>query len=280
MGEDRSNGTTKQRSRSAATTTLSKSRGLRERHPIGQGAVDNPCSVGGCANRGRGNGGGAVLCASHYQKWKKYGTATPPDRRVSPNGLCTIDQCDRPVRSCNSGFCDTHYYRIRRGSPRLACDAPIHPPCKHCGGPLSGNQSVFCSPRCSFRHFQGTSDFKSCIMCGDAFPTNATSVTCSEKCRREATRALHHARRALIRGRTSEVFAPSEIFQRDNWRCQLCGKKTRPYAKLRSPLYPTLDHIIPIAKGGAHSRQNTQCAHLRCNVRKQARIIGQLRLFG
>ena len=34
----------------------------------------------------------------------------------------------------------------------------------------------------------------------------------------------------------------------------------------------TLDHVIPLAKGGAHARANVRCAHLICNLRKGDRI--------
>jgi 5-methylcytosine-specific restriction endonuclease McrA len=33
-----------------------------------------------------------------------------------------------------------------------------------------------------------------------------------------------------------------------------------------------LDHIIPISKGGAHSRDNCQAAHARCNRMKSAKM--------
>jgi 5-methylcytosine-specific restriction endonuclease McrA len=33
----------------------------------------------------------------------------------------------------------------------------------------------------------------------------------------------------------------------------------------------TIDHIVPIAKGGKHVRENLQLAHKLCNQRKGAR---------
>ena len=66
-----------------------------------------------------------------------------------------------------------------------------------------------------------------------------------------------HKRRALKRGAIYEVFNPVEIFERDGWRCQLCGKKTRPDFNQYHPLYPNLDHTISLSKGGAHTKKNT-----------------------
>ncbi len=82
------------------------------------------------------------------------------------------------------------------------------------------------------------------------------------------------------RGVATEYVDPILVFTRDRWRCQLCGRSTpTSLCGKQKSCSPTVDHIVPIARGGAHSYQNVQCACLRCNVRKQARIKGQFRLF-
>lgn len=40
--------------------------------------------------------------------------------------------------------------------------------------------------------------------------------------------------------------------------------------KCSSIYYPTIDHIIPLSKGGLHSWNNIQLAHLSCNSSKGA----------
>lgn len=71
-----------------------------------------------------------------------------------------------------------------------------------------------------------------------------------------------HARR---RGaRTTERFLDIEIYRRDHWRCGICHRRVR-----RADA--TLDHRVPVSKGGKHTRANVQCAHRRCNSRKGAR---------
>jgi hypothetical protein len=60
------------------------------------------------------------------------------------------------------------------------------------------------------------------------------------------------------------------VFEKNNWICQLCN---RPVSKLRDKRLvdsASLDHIIPISKGGEHSYANTQLAHLSCNLIKGA----------
>ena len=96
-----------------------------------------------------------------------------------------------------------------------------------------------------------------------------------------ANKKANHKYRALKFNTTVENFSPIEIFERDGYRCQLCGKKTRPDYKPNHPLYPHLDHIQPISLGGEHSRKNTQCLCHHCNLSKSnTGILDQLRMFG
>jgi len=99
---------------------------------------------------------------------------------------------------------------------------------------------------------------------------------------KNANRKSLHKRRALKINTTIKDFNPNEVFKRDNYRCQLCGKKTRPDYKNRyHPLYPNLDHIVPLSLGGAHTKENTQCLCRQCNTQKHSNGKGdQLRMFG
>lgn len=91
--------------------------------------------------------------------------------------------------------------------------------------------------------------------------------------------------RAIMYGVKYEHVSRAAVFRRDGWRCQLCSKKVLRKAKRNRhtkrlhPRTASLDHIIPMSKGGDHVEANVQCACLACNVRKNANIIGQLRFF-
>lgn len=85
-------------------------------------------------------------------------------------------------------------------------------------------------------------------------------------------RSRDAARRARKMGATVERFSNAEVFERDTWVCGICGKGTDREASYPAPLMPTLDHIVPLSLGGAHSRENTRCAHLACNLRRGNRM--------
>lgn len=58
------------------------------------------------------------------------------------------------------------------------------------------------------------------------------------------------------------------IFLRDNHQCQYCGKKV-------SEKKLTIDHVIPISKGGRHEWDNVVAACSKCNNRKGNKLADQ-----
>jgi len=60
-----------------------------------------------------------------------------------------------------------------------------------------------------------------------------------------------------------------EVFNRDHYTCQYCGKETRQL---------TLDHVIPRHQGGEHTWENVVSACIRCNLRKAGRTPHQARM--
>jgi 5-methylcytosine-specific restriction endonuclease McrA len=84
----------------------------------------------------------------------------------------------------------------------------------------------------------------------------------------EHRRSRSQLRRARFYGVGYEKFLATEIFKRDNWTCGICNEpidKTLKWPDLGSV---SIDHIIPLSKGGNHTKVNTQAAHLGCNIRK------------
>ncbi len=126
---------------------------------------------------------------------------------------------------------------------------------------------------------------RKCVSCAIEFrPRNYKTVppiACSPACAREHRRetARRHSRigKAVRRARKRQVPAepidPIAIFERDGWLCGICGGPT--LKGLRGTTHddaPELDHVIPLSKGGHHTKANVQCAHRRCNNAKGARV--------
>lgn len=95
-------------------------------------------------------------------------------------------------------------------------------------------------------------------------------------------RKNHQIRRARKKGAsTGAPVIRAAIAERDGWRCHLCGKRVGKELSWPHPRSASLDHVVPLSKGGAHDPVNVRLAHLLCNTRKNDRAVGdQLILFG
>ena len=94
-------------------------------------------------------------------------------------------------------------------------------------------------------------------------------------------KVMDHSRRKRAKRKNAiiEKFPAQEIFERDQWVCQICHKRVNKKLKWPNPMSPSLDHIKPISKGGSHERKNTQLTHLGCNMKASDGGIKQTRLF-
>ncbi len=60
-----------------------------------------------------------------------------------------------------------------------------------------------------------------------------------------------------------------ELFLRDNYTCQYCGKQTKEL---------TIDHVVPRHRGGAHRWENLVSACKACNHRKGGKLLDEVRM--
>jgi 5-methylcytosine-specific restriction endonuclease McrA len=73
-------------------------------------------------------------------------------------------------------------------------------------------------------------------------------------------------RRARERQAFVEVVDPLVVYKRDRGMCGICQLAIAGDQKWH------IDHVVPLATGGAHSYANAQLAHARCNQSKGARV--------
>jgi hypothetical protein len=158
---------------------------------------------------------------------------------------------------------------------------------------LRTSKQQTCSPKCraarlskvlrgkKYSQYRRTTTYEvTCVECGQGFTAvQKTQVIC-HTCQRRKHGHGKPEKRAKRKG-VPYVYGikPERVFDRDGWRCQLCGCKTPQRLRGKNqPRSPEVDHIIPISQGGGHLWENVQCLCRECNQRKRARIRGQLRL--
>jgi len=59
-----------------------------------------------------------------------------------------------------------------------------------------------------------------------------------------------------------------EVFEHYDWICNICGSKIDKSLKFPNKRAATLDHLIPLSKGGRHVWENVAPAHADCNEDK------------
>jgi len=84
----------------------------------------------------------------------------------------------------------------------------------------------------------------------------------------EKAREWYRQRRARKFAAPYEYVPYAEIYERDNWICQLCLESVDMALGHPHPMSRSIDHIIPLAGGGSHVADNLQLAHLGCNMSK------------
>ena len=108
--------------------------------------------------------------------------------------------------------------------------------CLRCGNELSILHKKYCSRKCSWRSRRTTQDKKICEFCGIGFLNHGTnSIYCSTKCIADSKYQREHERRIVTHYKSIEKFSRQEIFERDNWKCQLCGFKVKRNVVPRPP---------------------------------------------
>lgn len=118
-----------------------------------------------------------------------------------------------------------------------------------------------------------------CKHCGESFVGTSHNATfCSKYCLDSHYRSARIARKRLV---ATEFVSVKVLHERDGGRCQICRKAVDITLAWPHRKCATIDHIVPLSKGGADTYQNTQLAHLSCNSGKSNRMEGkQLLLIG
>lgn len=123
-----------------------------------------------------------------------------------------------------------------------------------------------------------------CIVCGVwADGTIHGQKYCSDSCnvkdwkRRNADRVRVldrervRRRRAIIRETQVERFTDQDVRMAHGDICYLCGDPINFKLRYPNPDSPSVDHIVPLARGGTHTLDNCAMTHWGCNNKKNVR---------
>ena len=211
---------------------------------------------------------------------------------IKKNGArdCATEWCGN-IAMWNRLFCGDCIKRREAGAQ--SCNVYFYI-CDECDTLYTSSRMTerkkYCSDKCVRQSQLVNPINRECTICGNEYELNRGinyDSVCSDKClkkkiqntRREAKRR----RKARLKNVIVVLFKDTEIFIRDGYKCHLCGRKLNPTNQVPHPRAPTIDHIIPVSRGGSHTRRNVKCACFICNSLKGDRLTKngeQLLLFG
>lgn len=121
-----------------------------------------------------------------------------------------------------------------------------------------------------------------CKNCGTIFCIEATGYNskkyCSQKCMKRWTMRVKNDRRIrkMMKRKHDTDITLENLYRRDNGICYLCGC-TCEWNDITDGnagnMYPSIDHVIPLAKGGTHTWDNVRLAHRGCNILKRDTVL-------
>ncbi len=260
----------------------------------------------------------AIARKAQHQRWVKIVLSLDPIQRpfdTTPWPTCTSDGCHNILPSRIKAPCRYCAWQQRIANrPNTWRNAGK--PCEECGNPLTRYQAKYCSTTCSNRGSdklfrknnpdayrsqkrlqkkrsrekrrllkleaaKNGAFLRICVHCDKQFdayrPRGKLPNYCSKRCE---NRAAEHRRRARKLKAFIEVVSVKKLARWQNWKCHLCGGLIDKNAKVPDNNALTLEHLIPLSKGGEHSYRNCVAAHFYCNSKKSDRAIGeQLKLL-
>ena len=159
-------------------------------------------------------------------------------------------------------------------------------PCAYCGKDHIADEGAYCSKGCekaAYREgFGGQfddmaewmgwlsrtfADMRECELCGDMFRARRDNTRWCPQCRRYL-RNRHHELRIYRNGKPDLSITLWKVYQRDKGYCRGCGRHLEFVEDYNSDVYPSIDHIVPLAKGGLHRWDNVQLMCRGCNSLK------------
>lgn len=210
-------------------------------------------------------------CCGRSRLRTKVGPSPVYCKTCSPggSGLIANRQAQQCV-NCKSTFNGT----LRKFCSRI-CRETYHrhsgaiPPnkCKACERVFyHRTERTFCSDECKQNAWQRT-----CGDCGSRYTQKKNTSGKCRNCRKRDKNRASSVRLKVRRGKARTAInkiSVHQCWQRDGGKCQICRKAIRLDVKWPDPMSMSVDHIVPLSKGGTDEESNVRAAHLGCNSRR------------
>lgn len=240
------------------------------------------------------------LCRKHYKAMRRAQGYKDPQRDKQCKE-CNTKFKGRHDQNYCSPRCrafDSNRARIPKKKATPAPKQPREKSCTWCKVKFEAiphQVKIYCSPRCSEltgaylaseREKRENREPRptGCQNCGGVRRSTATYCDgCARIFKRQARARARkvarergkewasltsHRSRARNYGVKYQSITPRDIYERDGWICGICSLPVDPQLKFPNLMSASLDHIIPMVKGGGHEPGNVQCAHFMCNSLK------------
>lgn len=240
--------------------------------------MNRSCAIDACAKSAGVRGTAKGFCSMHYNRLRRTGDPllTLTDLKPKASPLCSVAGCEKARWA--RGFCPMHLYRWRKwgdpgGSDALLKTAAGSCNVDGCDRPADNGIRQLCKPHYLrlLRHGDPQGGAKSprrgavCSAAGCDDPHYARGL-----CRRHWGRVTGPERNRRRRDAPGQSPTSAQVLARIayfGWRCWIC----------RAP-FQQVDHVKPIAAGGAKWASNLRPVCASCNAHKSWKWFGPRRL--
>lgn len=169
-------------------------------------------------------------------------------------------------------------------SPRI-----VQRECNRCGKLFTSgrtrNQKT-CSKKCP-----GYYKSCKCEVCGVTFSVHKSRPSprfCNDDCRKKwfssaftgnnsphwqgGVNPNYYSAKRRAKMREGDAISHLEVFELANWICGICKEPIDKALRFPDKMAATLEHVIPLSKGGTHTWDNVDAAHAICNFRKSNKL--------
>lgn len=139
-----------------------------------------------------------------------------------------------------------------------------------------------CDYKCNYVSKAKTHSIK-CTECGKHKEVSfKRKKFCSDTCSKKYANRENYLRRERLKRLNGKIhwdISIERLMKRDGKRCYLCGVKVDikdisviDNNMIHGDMYPSIDHVIPLAKEGTHTWDNVRLAHRLCNSIKSDKV--------